>query len=81
MKKYHACTLSSYCDASYQKNHRNEHRAECNRRVKEIKAAMNIGNEYDQLLDEVDIDIKTFVVPGRQECPICCIPFPFSAKK
>ena len=59
VKKCHACKLASYCDVSCQKNHRNEHRAECNRRVKEIKAAMNNGDAYDQFLDEVDIDINS----------------------
>lgn len=39
-------------------------------RVEEIKA-MNNGDEYDQFLDEVDIDIKTFVMLGRRECLIC----------
>ena len=38
-------------------------------------------DELDQFLDEEDIDIDTFVLPPRPECPLCMLPFPFAADR
>lgn len=34
-------------------------------------------DELDQFLDEEEIDIDTFELPPRPECPLCMLPFPF----
>ena len=38
-------------------------------------------DELDQFLDEKEIDIDTFVLPPRPECPLCMLPFPFEADR
>jgi hypothetical protein len=38
-------------------------------------------DELDQFLDEEEINIDTFVLPPRPECPLCMLPFPFEADR
>ena len=38
-------------------------------------AAADFG--FDPFMDEEFLDIRTFVNPPREECPICFLPFPF----
>ena len=36
---------------------------------------------FDQFLDEEEIDIDTFVLPSRPECPLCMLPLPFEGDR
>jgi len=43
----------------------------------ELEAAEEYDYGFDQFSDEEEIDIDTFVMPTRPECPICTLPLPF----
>ena len=65
LKDCSACKLVKYCGVQCQREHRREHKKECNRRAAELR---------DEIL------FKQQESADLGDCPLCCLPFPIKEK-